>query len=365
MTTKNLTLTLLSLMIASTFPSRARAAVTTLSMPGATDVSFGYDDTLYATAGASILRYSTQTKSFLPSWTLGGSLLGIDLSPDGKTLAVADNSNANGLDGVDLVNTTTGQSQRITFPLQSLENGTFMVAWGANNQLLITSTFNGSGEVPLRDYNPSTNSVTTLTNVQQDTMLTPSADRQTIALAQSNDSGGPVGFYNVQSASLNPGTNTNWFVFEIAVNNNGTQFAVPSYDGTFVYDRNWNLLTTLGTYASSSPIAAVYSPDDSVLYTAWYDYNTANAGVKAYSTSTWKLLQTFDTYNFPWTGNFALDAGRMDVSPDGNFLAVTVSGGVQLINLPEPTTIAPITAAAVLLRRRRRPTTLHPPAIQS
>ena len=66
-------------------------AFTFLNVPDRRDYAFDSNGLLYvSTGGGSILRYSTQSQSYLSPFVIGGSPNGIDLSPLGQTLAVAD-----------------------------------------------------------------------------------------------------------------------------------------------------------------------------------------------------------------------------------------------------------------------------------
>src|SRR6185312_10561649 len=109
-------------------------AYTPLNVSNRTDYAFDNTGILYMTAGSQILRYSTSTSSFLTPWNIGGSLVGIDLSADGNTLAVADSTSNQSR--VFLVNRSTGQSTPVNFTPAFGEAGTFMVAWGSDGRLL-------------------------------------------------------------------------------------------------------------------------------------------------------------------------------------------------------------------------------------
>jgi hypothetical protein len=193
-------------------------------------------------------------------------------------------------------------------------------------------------------------------------MLTPSADRGTIGLAENNISSGPVLAYDVAAGNVAASAETEWFTFEVAVNRNGSQLVVPTYNGAYVYNRvgsSLALQTRLGQYASHGPIAAVYSPVADALFTAEWDFGRDRAGIKMYDTRTWQQAATLDTYNFPWSGNGSMGQGRIEISPDGRWLAASVDNGVRLysVSIPEPgSLVLGLTAAVVgwAARRRRR-----------
>jgi hypothetical protein len=348
--------------------SLASNTYTQLNIADRRDYAFGADGIFYiTTTSGNILRYDTQTGSYLSPFALGGALGGIDLSPDGLTLAVADFSTQGTNNRIHLVNTTTGINTPVSFTRQSLESGTFMVAWGADNQVLVTSNFAGSGNVPLRRYNPLTNITTSLGNVRQSSMLTPSADRNTIGIAEANSSAGPITDFDVPTQTRQGTVNTGWFAFEVAVDRDGDKFVVPTYNGAYVYNKVGNSFVQqgkLGQYANHGPIAAVFSPTKDLFFTAEWGFSAgAPLGVRAYDANTLGLIGTIDPYHFDWNGNSSMGSGRMEISPDGRMLAVSVNGGVRLYNvsaIPEPSTIALLMTGSALglwsIHRRRRKT---------
>jgi DNA-binding beta-propeller fold protein YncE len=70
---------------------------------------------LYITDGDRVDRYNLLSGNFLSPFILGGSLMGIDISPDNNTLVVADQS-YNSNYWVDVVDLTTGNSRQAKFP---------------------------------------------------------------------------------------------------------------------------------------------------------------------------------------------------------------------------------------------------------
>jgi DNA-binding beta-propeller fold protein YncE len=103
----------------------ARAAGTFVSAPSRVDMVYdSARDTLYITSGASVLRYRLSTNSFLAPFNLGGSLAGLDLSPDGNTLVVADRTRDASSVWVHVVDLRTGASSKALFPRDFGEGGT-------------------------------------------------------------------------------------------------------------------------------------------------------------------------------------------------------------------------------------------------
>ena len=305
-------------------------------IPASSRTDMVYDDArgvLYITNGTSVLRYKPATDSFLPPYTFaGGSLSGIDLSQDGKTLAVADR-NITGIHLIDL-SSYTAKPDVIFTPTYG-ESGTHSVAFGADGAVLVSSRFSGSGTVPLRRVDPATGAVSVIKNsIGQDAVLSASGDGTCIAYEESNISSGPVNIYDVATGTVTLTINTNWFTYEIGANRNCTQFAVPTYGGTFVYDHALNKVGTVGVYAGIQPIGVAYHPSQDVVYFAW----AGTRELRAYNSTTSEELAVIDTgYLFEHTGNHSYTQGRLKISRAGTLLFATVTDGVYWVNTsPNP-----------------------------
>src|SRR5688500_16940114 len=89
-------------------PFRARAQSVLISPPKRIDMVHDLARSiLYVTNGNEVLRFSTATNSLLTPYSVnpgGQNLMGIDLSPDGNTLVVADATFGNGYNGVWVIN---------------------------------------------------------------------------------------------------------------------------------------------------------------------------------------------------------------------------------------------------------------------
>lgn len=308
------------------------------SIPAPSRVDMVYDagrDVLYITSGSTVLRYQLASDSFLPPFELSGSLMGSDLSPDGNTLMVADSSASSSNVWVHVIDLNTGQTNQVFFSIAYGEKGTFAVAYGGDGAALISSRFAGSGWVPLRRYDPASGTVTTVASVRQDSMVSSSGDGTTIIVAESNISGGEMDLYDVVTRAITRTGGTGHFNYECGASRDGSLFALPTYYGTLVYDRAFNQVTNIGVYAGAQPIGAAFHPAaDAVFFPI-----TGTTYVRAYSTTTWEMLAQFDFQTaFSVPGNHAFGNGRIRISPDGQVIFVTVSGGVSYLrhnlNLP-------------------------------
>jgi hypothetical protein len=312
-------------------------------IPAAHRTDMVYDaqrDLIYIANGTSVLRYDITQAGFLTPINLGGQLIGMDLSPDGTTLAVADTSTDGTNEWVHLVNLSTLVDTKVNEPLDSGSigglAGTWAVAYAADGSLLVTSQYAGSGYVPLlRLINGQWS---TLSNdVQQGTMVSASGDGQVVGFAESNISDGRWGAYYLQSGNVVERTGytdgTSWFNYEIGTNFNGSQFAIPTYGGVYIYDGSYNLLTKLGTYAGEQPVGVAYHPVANLVFFPW----EGTSEVRVYDTTNFNELGSYDFQDtFQPNGNAAFVQGRTRLSADGSLLMVSVTGGVRFLRMYSP-----------------------------
>lgn len=300
-----------------------------ISASGAVDVVYdGSRDIAYISSGSAILRYQLATDSFLTPFQLSGSLMGLDISPDGNTLVVADSSASSTNVWVHVINLNTGQANRAFFPIAFGESGTFAVAFGGDGAALISSRFAGSGWVPLRRYDPVSGAVTTVASVRQDSMVSSSGDGSTIIIAESDISSGAMDLYDVATRTITKQGGTGHFNYECGASKEGSLFALPTYYGCLVYDRAFNQITNIGVYAGAQPIGAAFHPASDVVFFPF----TGTTLVRAYSTATWEILAEYNFQSaFTTPGNHAFTNGRIRMSPDGQIIFATSSGGVRYL----------------------------------
>jgi len=305
---------------------------TLISAPSRKDMVYDQArDIIYITSGTQVLRYQLGSDSFQTPFQLSGSLMGIDISPDGNTLMVADSSADTNV-WVHLINLNTGQTNRVNFPAAFYESGTYAIAFGGDGAALITSRFAGSGWVPMRRYDPVSGLTTTVASPRHDSMISPSGDGTTVFLAENDISSGPFSRYDVASRAFTRSGGDGTFNYECAVSRDASLYVVMATGGTFIYDSNFTRLTTTGI---SGAIGAAFHPSADAVFLPI----AGTTYVRAYSTIDWSLLGQFNfQYTFSAPGIQAFNNGRTRISPDGQILFVTVSGGVRYLrhglNLP-------------------------------
>lgn len=320
-------------------PKPASADGILVTAPDRVDGVFSADNKIvYISNADRVLRYDIASQSFLTPYVLGGHLMGMDLSPDGNTLAVADFSHTGSKVWIFIIQLSTNEINQIFFDRlpNVYEGGTFTLAYDKNGQVLISSQYiqpfnNASGKLPLRLYNPSTGFSQTIGFAGSHTMLSPSGDRSVIAYAEPYmyDSWVlPGGRYVVDSHELITNTSFQWSAHEIAANRNGSQFALASWLGAQLYDSSLtNVYTISGAVINGpTPKGVAYNPTSDYLYAAW----SWTSEVRVYETIHFQQTDTFDFgSNFQYWG-WAFEKGRVRVSQDGKYLLATVDGGVRI-----------------------------------
>lgn len=310
-------------------------------IPAPLRVDMVYDstrDVVYITNGDSVLRYSPGSNTFLPPFTITGSnLAGLDLSPDGDTLVVTDRRRLDPNVWVYVIDLPTEQTRQVLLPRAFQEGGTYAVAFANDGTVLLTSIFEGSGWIPLRKLDPITGAWTQLAQVRHDSMVTSSGDLGIIGFAEADSSDGPFGRYRVADGNLLKKSGytdgTSWFNYEIGVNSNGTQYAIPTYNGTYICDANLVKFNLIGQYAGPQPIGVVYHPVENTVYFAW----SGSTEVRAFDTTSFTQTAAYDfQYTFVNPGNHAFTQGRLKISRDGSLLFATVDGGVRYVRLYDP-----------------------------
>ena len=315
------------------------AAGTFISAPSRVDMVYDSGrDVVYITNADSVLRYHLGSNSFLAPFAIpGANLAGIDLSPDGNTLVVADRRRLDPNVWVYVINLSTNNVSQVLMTRSFMEGGTYAVAFASDGSVLTTSTFEGSGWIPLRKLNPVTGAWTQLAQVRHNSMVASSGDLGMVGLAEADSSDGPFGRYRVSDGNLLRKSGytdgTSWFNYEIGVNRNGTQYAIPTYNGTYICDANLVKYNLVGQYAGSQPIGVVYHPVENTVYFAW----AGTTQVRAHDTATFAETAAYDfEHTFVHPGNWAFTQGRLRISRDGSLLFATVNGGVRYLRLYDP-----------------------------
>jgi len=233
-----------------------------------------------------------KTGTFAAPIPVGSDPLGLDITPDGKTLVVCDGGAA-------------------SISEVTLNNG----------NALFTTTFEGSGfGGTAYDLNLSTKAINVVPGIGiegQVTEVTPlsrSADYSTAAAVLGDDSEGPFDVYTAATGNVVAGS-LNEFISSSALSGNGSTLLI---DGTDVINA-----------ATGSLVGTIGGPGgNSVLNTA------GTTGYTLYGSSITELnitaLSTGSVINLP---GLASGGAELAISPNGNWLVAEIDGGAAIVKL--------------------------------
>ncbi len=343
----------LSLCLAAVTPG-VMAAGTFIPAPQRKDMVYDdLRDIVFITNGDRVLRYHVSSGTLLAPIITGGRLTGIDLSPDGNTLVIADGTSNLPQVSVFLVPVRpvsgTGylRIRKLSIAKAFGEGGIHSLAYASDGTILLSSDYLGSGYVPLRRLNPATSGWTTLLNsVGEMAMLSASGDRDTVVFVEGSVSSGGWGLLDVPTGGLLHWNGypygTNGFNYEVAADRTGSQVTITVFGGTVVYNDAHERLGVIGDQ-NGRPLAAAYHPVQRMAYFPWQ--GTRN--VRVYDMNTFTHIGNYDFENNFTTINAAYAQGRTRIARDGSLLMVTVANGVRILRMYAPLQAAPVSFTAI------------------
>ena len=312
-----------------------------INVPDAADMV--YDDArdvLYIGGRFNVQRYQVKTNTFLPAIFLGGKLAGIDLSADGKYLAVANRVSQDGKIWIYVVDLDTSDARKVFFRKNDNETGTHAVAWGADANVLVSSSTSDGGWAPLRRYNQDKRTVAHVGRIASNSWMQASMDRSAIAIPRSSDlswKGLTFGKYVVERQHLKLGSGDGVSNFQAAVNANGKMFAAMTWNGAYIMDKSLLQTGVLVSGESGFPVAGAFHPKRNRVHFPWQ----GTTKVKIFDTGTWTAVGEYDlggdagtTFEL-WTNWWGSQPNQIKTSRDGSLLFMTVPGGVRYVSTAE------------------------------
>jgi len=163
----------------------------------------------------------------------------LDITADGQFLYVAEAQAGATESYVREVDLSDNSVRNIPYGTQGLPDGTFDVNVTANGKVFFTGDFAGSGGSAIRQYDPVTDLVTTVTGVPQRTRLKSNEDGSYFAIGQGNISSGPLSYYEASTDSFPGSVGTGGFMdrANFDINADGSIVAVEIFqDGLQLRD---------------------------------------------------------------------------------------------------------------------------------
>jgi hypothetical protein len=221
---------------------------------------------------------------------------------------------------------------RLIFNHVNGEMGSWDIAFGSAGKGLVTTMYNGSGSVPLRQFTLSTGAFTIRNDipggrVTQNTLIHRSADRSLLLLTEPNN--GILMTYNAATDRFLPGPGFGPAVANApaAVNRNGTLLAIEVNGQAVVMDSSFNTRITIpGLHGG-----VVFDPNQDVMYAV----NSSTDQIMAYDTNTWAIRFQL-AIGEPVTPGQAFGNGVMAISADSRWLFLATPSGVREFTLPNP-----------------------------
>jgi hypothetical protein len=297
-------------------------------------------DLLYITTSSGLVqRWDVANQQLLPAWTVGSSLDGADVTPDGKSLYAAEDTT--GL--FYQVDLNSGAVTGVPYNLVSRETGSWDIAIAANGKALIST--HGSSTLPLRQLDTATNTYTTRSDdpgvgngsagmISQGSIIHRSADRSLFLISEANFSSGPLFLYNANTDQFSAAAEFSYINLNNTspvVNRNGTLMALEVSGGASVFDSSFRSVQNLSNLTGG----IVFDPNQDMLY----GVDPIADQIDAYDTNTWTLKYTLPVGETIGTSS-DFGTGVFAVSPGGQYLFLTTPSGVREYTLPEATGVA-------------------------
>jgi YVTN family beta-propeller protein len=275
--------------------------------------------------------FSLQTFTLQTPIAVGSQPVGLDITPDGTRMYVA-NSGGNNISVVDL--TRRVELRKITFPSGFSNDTAYSIAIANNGLALFSTTFAGSGfGARMMQLNLATDAVMQRTDfffsgrTTERTQLAASGDRSAVGIVAGDISSGPVFKYTASTNTFSPEKDLNAFISAVSLDLTGSRLLVTP--GAFVLDAALNLSGTI-------PVEFGWG-GNAVDPGGTLGYRAIASRVDVLDMSA--LLKTGELTLGDTVNQAALfnTVGHMDISGDGRLLAVITDHGFSLV----PTGAAP------------------------
>lgn len=261
---------------------------------------------------------------------VGEQPLGLDLTPDGSLLYVANR----GSTFVSVVDVAAGREvRRIPIPPERLDDRPYSIAVLANGKALLTTRFDGSGfGAYMYEIDLATDAVKLRTDfwiwdgkTTESTSIRASGDRTAAVIVVGNHSPGALFRYDAPTDTFSPRRETWGFIDYGATNADGTITLVNAR--SLLFDKD---LQSLGTVPGCGPGGVAVNAQGSVGY-AFGAYYEPESDLIIGTIAVCDLVDLQVTRVIP-IGPVA-GLGRLQISPDGRTLAGITDSGPVLVRL--------------------------------
>jgi len=268
--------------------------------------------------------FSLQTRTLQAPIQVGSKPAGLDIAPNGRYMYVA-NSGGNNISVVDLAQRV--EARKIAVPAGFLNDTPYSIAIANNGLAFFSTTFSGSGfGARMMQLNLATDQLTHRTDfysrgsTTEETELSASGDRSVIGIVAGNISSAPVFKYTASTNTFSPEKDLNGFISDVSLDHSGSTLLVMP--GGYVLDAALNLSGTVPL--QSGPGGGAVHPSGTT------GYRAVGSRVDVMNLST--FLKTGELPLGDTVGQtYYWASGRMDISGDGQFLAVITDHGFSVV----------------------------------
>ncbi len=286
----------------------------------------------------TIARYDVLADEFLAPYDVGNELNGLDITPDGNDLYVAEVVFGPTQGFVRKVRTPDGTVTNLTYDLTQSEEGSWDVVIMSNDKGFFTAQRSGSGgRVPIREITLADDTI-----VQRDdtpgsgingwvvtrTRLDRSADRTAAFIVEPVASKGPVFSYDAATDTFPFAAEVGSFLQNnlAAVERTGQLIAFEFGIGTPVLDPQLAALDVINGFQGG----LLFSPTQDTLYMV----DDLMDELVALRVGTWAELFRMDIGE-DVGASVAFASGVMSISADGRRLFLSTPAGIRMFPLPD------------------------------
>jgi YVTN family beta-propeller protein len=276
---------------------------------------------------------SIANKSVVASINVGTAPAGLDLTPDGTKLYVANSGSAN----ISVVNVATRTELR-KIPVPPVNNDNpLSIATLTDGTAIFTNTFGGSGGGVLRRVNLTTDAISPdagggdVPNISEHSYVRASQDHTRVSLMVGNDSGGYSYLYSTVTHNW-ARNHIDVFLRDIAINGNGSRVLLDtSFSSWFTNGSN----TVTGSVDASQGHSVAMSATGT-------GYRIDNGSVEVLDSDHFLVTGTLTLPDAVTTVN-SNGVQHAVVTPNGSTLVAITDNGVSIISTANPTPVPPPT----------------------
>src|SRR6185503_17004034 len=228
-----------------------------------------------------------------------------------------------------------GTLRELYFPQRFyLQEGSYSVAFLDDETLLLTSSYTASGFVPLLQVDLVSEAFMTREDVVARTMLERSLDNRVITAAEPKDAFGPFATFDTATQERTAGS-AKVMLHDAPINADASLIAFPTEGSVKIVGGAAQGYADVASITESQrvAVAAVFSPTSDSIFGTWSEGQAANTPpfVARYNITTQQsegMLQKNILLATKREGLF--EPTRMEITPDGTLLFVTVETGINV-----------------------------------